>query len=434
MSLQIPRLIAATALFGLTAGVAQAEETWGGWTFYLGDMHAHTGASGDGGSSDLGTCTGDCGSVVDLISIARANGLDYLAITDHSNGEFSASDADYGAVQADVLLAHDPTGGFITIPSAELKLEYADGSDLGHKNIFFFSDDDSTLGTLQRTDLVPSTAATDSLVWSCSDLWIWASDLRNDFGDLLLIPHHTSALLPMATDWDCHSDLYTPVTETYSIHGNSIMRSPEFDPQHHGEIPRGSVHDALDETRYGLRLGFIAGSDSHDTRPGGICERAGPNGDDVPYGGGLAMAMLPEGTEYTRAALYDAYMARQVYGTSGPMLPATVEWSALGRSLGGMGEEISVPSGPHLRVTVRVRPQDVPHVTKVVLVDSRSNETELYTPLPGVWMQNLHPAMVPDWAYVRIHVDGDSWWGIGACDDGGDSAEERVWLSPTWFD
>ncbi len=429
-----PRLLAVVAALAVAASPAHAEETWAGWTFYLGDMHAHTGASGDGGSSDLGACTGDCGSVADMISVAKTNDLDYLAVTDHTNGDFAASDSEYEGVQADVLAAHDPEGGFITIPSSELKLEYSDGTDLGHKNIFFFSDDDATLGTLLRTDLVPSTATVDTRVVSCNELWLWAADLRNNFGDLILIPHHTTATMPMATDWDCHSDLFTPVTETYSIHGNSMSGSSTYDPQHHGTTPNGSAHNALDESVFGLRLGFIAGSDSHDTRPGNICGREGPDGVDVPYGGGLAIAMLPEGTEYTRAALYDAYMDRQVYATSGPMLPATVSWSSMGTTLGGMGEELTVPPGLPVRVKVKVRPKDAPHVTKVVVVDDNFNETEFYNPLPGVWVRNFPTAVVPEWAYVRIHVDGDSWWGTGACDDGGDSAEERIWLSPTWFD
>ena len=70
--------------------VAFGVEEFEGHTFVFGDIHAHTGASGDGGSADLGDCVrasdetpADCGSVADLGETALANGLDFLATVDH---------------------------------------------------------------------------------------------------------------------------------------------------------------------------------------------------------------------------------------------------------------------------------------------------------------------------------------------------------------
>jgi hypothetical protein len=40
---------------------------------------------------------------------------------------------------------------------------------------------------------------------------------------------------------------------------------------------------------------------------------------------------------------------------------------------------------------------------------------------------------VPHYLYPMLILDGEAWYGEDGCDDGGESAEERVWLSPTWF-
>jgi len=322
----------------------------------------------------------------------------------------------------------------VTIPAAELKLEYIDGTRLGHKNVYFFSEDDATLSTMLRTDLVPSTLEPDSRVKSCGEFWAWVLDLERTFGDLLVIPHHTSALLPMPTDWDCHCATWETVAEVYSVHGNSMMENPLFDPMYYGERPSGSVHTALDETQYGYRMGFIAGSDSHDTRPGGVCGREGPAGRTVPFGGGLTIAMLDETEALSRTALHDALYDRRVYATSGPLLPAIVEWTDQDGNPAGIGEEISVQAGRPIWVKVRIRPKDSVHVTKVVVVGSGGQATELTSTRPGTYIAKISPAAIPDWAYVRIHIDGDGWWGEGACDDGGSTVEERIWMSPTWFD
>ena len=36
--------------------------------YYLGDLHAHTGYSGDAGSADMGNCTGSCGNFADVFT------------------------------------------------------------------------------------------------------------------------------------------------------------------------------------------------------------------------------------------------------------------------------------------------------------------------------------------------------------------------------
>jgi hypothetical protein len=87
-----------------------------------------------------------------------------------------------------------------------------------------------------------------------------------------------------------------------------------------------------------------------------------------------------------------------------------------------------------VRAMVQVPPNHAKYVTKVVLVDHNFVEFELKNPMPGVYVITFEEDQIHAWAYVRIHVDGDLWWGKDACDDGGNTAEERIWLSPTRFE
>ncbi len=414
-----------------SGGPAGAAETFNGHTYYLGDLHAHTGASGDGGSSDLGTCAGSCGAVADVIQLAQDNGLDFVAITDHSNGDFAASNADYATVLAEVIAGNDPTGGFITLPGSELALHDTDGNELGHRNVLFFDNDDSLLSTLHRTDLVPSSRSDDTEV-TCEGFWDWVSDLNTAWGDVLTIPHHPIATIPMPMDWSCHDPTWEPVVETYSIHGNSIDSAATYDPIWSSPTASGSVHSALNPATNALKLGFVGGSDRHDTDPGETCSRNGPQGGSIPYGGGLTIAMLDEGEAYTRANLHDALVDRQTLSTSGPMLPVEVRWGSGTTHLGGMGEELSPIPGQPLRVVVRIPTAYDAAVKQVVLVTSAGVELPLSSPGTGIWIKKFPSGVTPWWAYVRVDIDGPSWYG-GSCSDGGTDDEERVWTSPSWF-
>lgn len=96
----------------LLAQTALAAETFEGRTFYFGDLHVHTGASGDGMAQDMGIAcpSGVCGAVAGLGEEAWAQGLDFMAITDHTNGPAVSDEGDFNAVLAQVRALHDPDG------------------------------------------------------------------------------------------------------------------------------------------------------------------------------------------------------------------------------------------------------------------------------------------------------------------------------------
>ncbi len=429
--------IGLVALLPRAAPLARAAETWEGRTIAFGDLHVHTGASRDGGADDLGACApGGCGTVADLVDTARANGLDFMAITDHTNGPNMADAADFEAVLATALSGHDPAAGFVVLPGGEIRTDDDAGNPLGHRNVILFGDD-ADLAGLAMTELSPYGDATTELA-SCDDLRTWMDGLVAARGPALLIPHHPAASVPMAVDWSCTADPYEVAVEVYSSHGNSMAATPFYDPVWSTPSASGSVTTALDPTGWALRLGFVGGTDGHDTRPGRTCSRLDPLGyfaDNLyPYGGGLTAAVLDEGATLSRLALHDAIAARHTYATTGPMMPLAVHWlDDAGNELGGMGDVLARPASGNLKVRLTFPPAWTDAVIAAEIVLSSGLRLDLFQVNRGQWERSVPAPLVPDHAYLRIHLDGDVVWGAGTCDDGGADSEERTWTSPTWF-
>jgi hypothetical protein len=206
---------------------AFAAEDFEDYRFYLGDLHAHTGYSGDAGSSDIGTSCPQCGAFASVFQLAQDNNLDFLALTDHTNGPPSTTAAGYAALTNAVLATNDPEGGFITIPAAEVWFTTATAT-LGHKTLLFFGEN-TALSTLNILDTRP-TGSANTRVPSCSTIWTWLDNLEADFGPVLALPHHPGMVTPMPTDWSCHNSYYQPAVEIYSEHGNSLDEDSPYDP------------------------------------------------------------------------------------------------------------------------------------------------------------------------------------------------------------
>ena len=249
--------------------------SFAGYEFYYGDLHAHTGASGDGTSSDVGTgCkpNQDCQPIGDAVDVAIENGLNFVAFSDHSNSSQISDEDLFNQVQQAGMAASNPANRFIVIPSAEVHFTVEDGP-LGHRNLFLFGEDEE-VASYTMTDAQP-TGDQGIVVDDCDAIWTWMDDLRSRFGPVVLIPHHTAGSQPMPTDWSCHHERYEPAVEVYSGHGNSMIESTTYDPMWSEVEPTGTVHAALDPTQYGLKLAFVGGTDEHDTRPGEMCRNSG---------------------------------------------------------------------------------------------------------------------------------------------------------------
>ncbi|MFN7143876.1 MAG: MopE-related protein, partial [Myxococcota bacterium] len=417
---------AAIFLLALGASSARAAETFGDATYYVGDLHAHTGYSGDAGSADLGDCEGSCGNFSEVFDTARANGLDFLAITDHVNGGSAMSAAEWAALNATVVDASDPENGFITLPAAEVWFTLrSTGARLGHKTLLFFGDD-ATVAGITLADTRP--AGSGSAIHGCEDIWAWMDRISPTFGGAFLLPHHPAVRMPMWNDWACHDPTYEPAVEVYSEHGNSLA-DDGYDTPGEGVYTAYTVHSALDPDAYGLTFGFVGGTDSHDTRPGGVCEIDSEQPTHL-YAGGLTVAVMDPGETFDRPAIRDAIAERRTYVTTGPALPVHLAWSAGGYALGGIGADLEAPAGLDLDATVTVPLDRAAHVTAVEIVgpDARWG---LLDDGAGVWTGAVPAGETPSWVYVAVQIDGASWYGAeGGCDDGGD-ATEWIWTSPS---
>lgn len=125
--------------------------------------------------------------------------------------------------------------------------------------------------------------------------------------DALVISHHPGYALDLhvpGTDWDAVETDVDRLVELWSMHGSSEGYDPDDRPLHPPRRPEG-VMAAL---KKGLRMGFVAGSDTHSGRPGGSAS------EPRAYWGGLC-AVWAEAL--TRRALFEAFRARRTYALTG---------------------------------------------------------------------------------------------------------------------
>jgi len=407
----------------------QGAEDMGRWTFYFGELHAHTGLSNDGASEDLGSCpNADCGNFEDYFDIARAQaGLDFCSITDHVNGIGGLDQSSWAETVELVNDHNDPVGGFVTILGGEMALGTIGA---GHKNVYFFGNE-AVLNTINYWDVMGIGHPGD-----CEQLWTDMADLEAGFGEVLLLSHHPAAVVPVATDWSCHDETYSPAVEIYSSHGNSRDDPAQepYDTLTGGVEPGCTVNDALDPQGYALRLGIIGGTDFHDTQPGMVCHMDQIHANQR-YGGSLTGLFVDTGVALDRGQIYDAISKRRTYATTGPKVPVMI------RLLDSGGDELAVmgdwfgpmPADP---MTVEVTFPDTfaPYVDSVDLYQSDGSTLTVPHIADGHHEVALNPA--GEWfVYAIVSIDGGAYWadqGV-ACEDGGADAGERIWTSPIWI-
>ena len=418
----------------LAFGPAQAREVFAGTAWYRGDLHAHTSYSTDGASAEQGDCLGECGPIDTVFATARANGLDFVAITDHLNGSSEierpqVAPAEFAAWWALIQGGDDTAGGFVVIPAGEVYFATAT-APFGHKTLLFFGPADLLAG-FTYAEAWPTGVVDYDTLDDCAQIDGWLEGLQAAYGDVLALPHHPMATRPMPTDWGCHTERWEPAVEVYSRHGTSLDPLDPYDPLQQGITSEGAVAVALDPAGYGYDLGFVAGTDRHDTRPGEVCALDQSLASPSQYGGGLTLVALPEGADFDRAAIHDAIVAHHTVASSGPAIPLSVSFTAEGRGLGGLGDRLTVPEGSALTVRVAVPDSAAPAVLGMDLIGPSGPLVPLVAEGGGVWEARVGVGAVDTWVYVDVRVDGDVWWGPGACEDGGADALEHLWASPS---
>lgn len=421
----------------LLCAIAHASESFNDRVYYFGDLHAHTGVSNDGWAVET-TCVSSgpdgvvCGSIADVFDTAKDNDLDFLALTDHHN----SNESSYNTLLGRVNDENDP-GTFVTIPAMEMLYKRNSPShSYGHKNYYVFSDD--TTG-LDFDALNANKNVRDG--YCATDIWANSVTLNTNVGPTLLWAHHPASADVMTTDWYCHNQTYEPVVEVYSGWGNALTLAPDFDPSNLGsgdadayDAPANAATVEAALETFDLHVGFVGGTDLHDTRPGMTCDRATPAMTGHVYGGGLTMISLDDSATFDRGAIYGEIVARRTFATSGPMIPVEVVWTASGDPY-NVGEDIELDDTDETYVTVSVPSAYEGFVDSVRAVgygvDYDLTET---SPSPGTWTSDaIDNGDLPGWLYIEVAIDGASFYGSYDCDDGGADDDEFIWSSPVWF-
>ncbi len=231
---------------------------------FWGDLHSHTEHSFDGVGSNV-------------FDYARwVSGLDFHAMTDHSNGlAREGFTRGLGPHVWDAYTAatdtHHAPGEFVTLHAYEASFP----APWGHHNVYFRG--------------VPGPLLSPSQV-SLPELWQALTA-----GTALTIPHHTNKF-PQPLTLDDHDPELRRNFEIYSAHG----LSEAYDPTHPLAFEQSGI-SAQDAWMGGLRLSAIAASDDHRSQPG------------KPHWGLAAV----QATALTREAIFDGLHARSTYGTTG---------------------------------------------------------------------------------------------------------------------
>lgn len=250
--------------------------------------------------------------------------------------------------------------------------------DFGHKNVYFRDDDGDIFRSGDKSGITPT------------DLYASIKKYR-----AMCIPHHPAAdwgMVSAATDWSFHDDQVERLAEIYSRHAPyEDFESRSKYTKNIKKFPRRSVQDALAR---GYRMGFTAGSDSHQMEHG--------------VEGGIVAIYTPT---HDRAGIWDAMYDRRTYGTTGARI--LLSFKAEGQP---MGSEIKVPEGKPVQFEISVLG------TKTVKVELLKNNQVIQTWEPGsdacdvTWADSDRSAS--DYYYVRVTQPD----------------EHMAWSSPIWVD
>ncbi len=259
---------------------------------YWGDAHGQT-------KETVGT-----GSVPEYLSFVRdVAALDFTA---WQGNDFQITIPLWEHVKKLIKEYHEP-GKFITFLGYEWSGLTPGGGD---HNIYFLGDDEQ----IHRSDhwLIPDKSDEDTDRYPISELW----ETFRGRKDVLAIPHVGGRY----GNFDFYDPEFIPVIEVHSNHGTFEWF-------------------LLDAMRRRMKVGFIAASDDHSSRPG----LTYPSGGMTTRGGYTGVYAK----ELTREALWEAIWARRVYGTTGERIIVHVE------SDGHlMGEEYTGFKAPEIKVKI----------------------------------------------------------------------------------
>lgn len=250
--------------------------------------------------------------------------------------------------------------------------------DFGHKNVYYRDDEGDIFRSGESCGITPT------------DLYASIKKYK-----AMCIPHHPAAdwgMVSAATDWSFHDDEVERLAEIMSRHAPyENFESQSKYTKNIKKFPRRSVQDALAR---GYRMGFTAGSDSHQMDHG--------------VEGGIVAVYTDS---HTRAGIWDGMYDRRTYGTTGARI--LLSFKANGKP---MGSELKASKGETITFDISV------FGTKEVKVELIRNNEVIKTWEPGSAVCDVTCAdngcSDSDYYYVRVTQPD----------------EHMAWGSPVWVD
>ena len=354
---------------------------------YWGDPHVHT---------ILSNChTDSCRSLNFCFTAARhLSALDWVAAADHvSNGRCDPSKWKEQRTVADL---YDDAPDFITLPAYEASLHGGSGGDINvYMSQFPGMFIDEYNGGNVRT--------------LCEKL---AGTLTSD--KFFVVPHHTTRT---GKHGEISDEIYPgpaamPVIEIHSKWGTSEYRG---NPNPLKKIHCGPSY-ATDLLSRGMKLGFVAGTDSHATMPSG----GGEEPDHIDRFPGLTAVRC---AKLARQSVFDAIRHRQCYAAS--LERIIMHGSVAGRTFGEELHFADLSTPPKIDVLIAAK-------SDIVRVDLVRNGATLHTLTPTSWKTHFIYEDRADMNKLKIrspHLSGFVYYYMRVtCKSGA-----QAWSSPVWI-
>ncbi len=343
-----------------------------------GDLHSHTNLSMDGCEDNAGVGCLPRAALLpadDWYARARESQLDFAAMTDHS--EFSVYEDVTSGARMDIwsrtleVLARPAQGDPLGFAGYEWTAHCAGAQGL-HRTVVLEEPQPCAAWRVASCPLKEQKAAIGKERYYADS----ERPRRDDTSELLeglaaaptsdgcedsrwiAFVHHPAYTIPADIDWSDPGPLLAEeaLVEVYSEHGSSECVNPaapycDWNLATEVYSPAGSLQAML---QAGHRPGLLAGTDSHDGRPGSLGDGPGPNslyddtdGDGVPdtaqhhrAPGGLTGLIVDPDAELDRAAIFDALESKRSVAASSSfevlrvwVLSSTGTWHAPGEAL-----------------------------------------------------------------------------------------------------
>lgn len=354
---------------------------------FWGDPHVHT---------ILSNCHADkCRSLNFCFTAARhLSFLDWVAAADHvSNGR---CDFSKWKEQRTVANLYDDPQNFVTLPAYEASLRGGAGGD---NNVYMS----------RFPDMFEDEYEDGNTKTLCNKL-----AERLQASEFFIVPHHTTRTSKHGEISDAiypGSDLM-PIIEIHSKWGTSEYRG--------NPNPLKDIHDGpsyvVDLLNRGMKVGFIAGTDTHATIPSG-------GGVEPGHINGLPGLTAVRCEDLTRQSIFQAIQHRQCYAAS--LERIIMHGSIAGRAFGEELRFEDQTTPPTINITIAAK-------SDILRVDLVRNGETIHTAAPGSWKTRFTYEDQKDWDTSKIHsphLDATVYYYVRVtCESGA-----QAWSSPVWI-